>query len=126
MSFNSFECLLGERAAAVARVRAEQQGVSSRLERSGASRLRTARAEREVLARALEKQVMPRVSYTSLSSPLSSFYHVHLSFVRLFFLCLLLYFLSIFSLLAHKMSHFSLQIALSWTCDSLRRHRALV
>jgi len=47
---------LGERAAAVARVRAEQQGLSSRLERRGASRLRTARAEREVLARALEKQ----------------------------------------------------------------------
>jgi len=105
MSFNSFECLLGERAAAVARVRAEHQGVSSRLERSGASRLRTARAEREVLARAIEKQVRPRLSYTSLSSHLSSCNHVHLLFIRLFFLNLLLYFLSILFLLAHKMSH---------------------
>jgi hypothetical protein len=48
---------LGERAAAVARVRAEHEAMSSRLEVSDAGRLRTARAERDVLTRALEKQV---------------------------------------------------------------------
>ena len=53
---DSFECLLGERAAAVARVRAEHEAMSSRLE-VGDVGLRTARAERDVLTRALEKQV---------------------------------------------------------------------
>jgi hypothetical protein len=102
MSFNSFECLLGERAAAVARVRAEQQGLSSRLERSGTSRLRTARAEREVLARALEKQVRPRLSYTSLSSLLIS--HLVITFTYHTFV----YFFSICSSIFSLFSFFSL------------------